>query len=62
LKCPNCGTEIIITEVSFDCYDGNCYEYFTGRCPDCDNYWEWCDIYEFTESTIPTLIEDNDHL
>lgn len=62
MKCPNCGAEITITDISSDCYDGFYYEYYTGRCPDCDNYWEWYDTYEFTESSAPTLIESNDHL
>jgi len=62
MKCPNCGAEITITDVSSECSDGNYYECFTGICPDCNNYWEWYDIYEFTESTIPTLIENDDHL
>ena len=62
MRCPNCGAEITITDVSSACCDGNYCKYFTGRCPDCDNYWEWYDIYEFTESTIPILIENDDHL
>lgn len=66
MKCPNCGAKITITNVSSECCNGNYYdyycEYFTGRCPNCDKYWKWCDIYKFMESTIPTLIENDDHL
>ena len=51
MKCPNCGAEIEITHIYPECCDGYYYEDFEGVCPNCEENWEWEDVYEFSYTT-----------
>ncbi len=62
MKCPNCGAEIEIINIDPECCDGQYYEYFEGVCPDCEEKWEWEDIYDFSHTEGPRIINPNDHL
>ena len=59
MNCPNCNAELSIIFRDGEEYDGKYFAYYEGECEDCGMKFEWSDIYEYTETTCPTLIDDH---
>ena len=57
MKCENCGGTIIdITTTNIENIDARCNVKFKGRCCCCHSLYQWEEIYELIDSTIPELV------
>lgn len=62
MKCPNCGeVHEDITSIGMEEYDCKVYTSYEAHCHYCECDWHWEDVYEYTETTTPYQIKQNDH-
>ena len=57
MKCPTCGKELSVYYSDFEQIDEKCINLFAGQCINCNDNYEWKEIYTLDEITIPKKIE-----
>lgn len=63
MKCPRCNVAffpLVDHKINYSPWDNTIHYPFTGRCPKCEEWFEWEKIYTLNEITNPTCYTDED--